>query len=297
MNPPAETAEKHRRLALGAYLPAYQLDPEAKLAGYAELAGRPPAIVHWFQRWSPDGEFDPRPAEVAQRIGAVPMISWEPWQGLEPIATGALDDYIRRYASSAAAMDGPLLLRFAHEMNLREIPWYGAPDLYRSAWTRVHAILREINSRNVSLVWSPYVIDDNADEFSPYFPGPEQVEWVALDGYNWGRRHWWNRWASFDTVFGASYRSLAELAPGKPMMLAEIGCSERGGDKAAWMDDALLHAIPDRYPLMDAVVWFNQDRPDHADWRVDSSPPARDVWRRVAADPRYSLSGSELRRG
>ena len=275
-------------------MPGYQLDPGVILARYVDLTGRPPAVVQWFQRWSPGGEFDSRPAEAALGIGAAPMISWEPWQGLEPIVSGALDDYIRRYARSAADFGGPLLLRFAHEANLRGIPWYGAPDLFRSAWTRIRAIFHEIGSDNVRLVWCPYVVGRNADAFEPYFPGREQVDWVALDGYNWGRRHWWDRWPRFDAIFGASYRLLTELAPGKPMMLAEIGCAVQGGDKAGWMEDALLHAIPERHPLIDAVVWFNQDRPDHADWRFDSSPQAHAVWRRAAADPRYSLSGNEM---
>jgi beta-mannanase len=222
------------------------------------------------------------------------MISWEPWQGLERIASGELDGYIRTYALAAAAIERPLLLRFAHEMNLPGIPWYGAPDLYISAWKHVRGLFREAGAANAQFVWSPYVVDRNAAPLAPYFPGSDEVDWLALDGYNWGRRRWWNRWPSFDAIFGASYAALTRLAAGKPVMLAEIGCSERGGDKAAWMEDALLHAIPDRFPSISAVVWFNQHRLDHADWRIDSAPQTLEVWRRAAADARYSLSGVEL---
>ena len=77
-------------------------------------------------------------------------------------------------------------------------------------------------------------------------------------------------------------------------MLAEVGCANRGGDKASWMRDALLDAVPNRYPAIRAVVWFNQNRPDHADWRVDSSPEALRAWQQAATDPRYSLTGPEL---
>jgi beta-mannanase len=138
------------------------------------------------------------------------------------------------------------------------------------------------------------VLGRNATQFVSYYPGDEAVDWLALDGYNWGRRRWRNRWASFDAVFAQSYRAMLDLAPEKPLMLAEVGCANRGGDKASWMRDALLDAVPNRYPAIRAVVWFNQNRPDHADWRVDSSPEALRAWQQAATDPRYSLTGPEL---
>lgn len=222
------------------------------------------------------------------------MISWEPWQGLAPIVAGELDGYVRTYAAAVAAHHRPLLLRFAHEMNAAGIPWYGPPSLYRQAWTRVHRIFEESGATNTNWVWSPYVRSRSIGPFESFYPGDDLVDWVALDGYNWGRRRWWDRWPGFDAIFAASYASLRALAPDKPMMLAEIGASERGGDKAAWMRDALLRAVPEQYPDISAVVWFNENRPDHADWRVDSSAAALDAWLEVVADPRYALSASEL---
>lgn len=222
------------------------------------------------------------------------MISWEPWQGLGPIVAGELDDYIQRYAADVAALGGPLFLRFAHEMNLRGTAWHDQPAAYRAAWERIRAIFVEAGADNASFVWSPYVYGGDASAFEPYYPGHGQVEWLALDGYNWGRRRRWSRWPTFDAIFADSHASLRTLAPAKPIMLAELGCTERGGDKAQWMRDALLEAIPGRYPGIRSVVWFNQHRRDHADWRVDSSPAALMAWHQAAADPRYSMTGREL---
>ena len=222
------------------------------------------------------------------------MVSWEPWQGLDPIVTGELDDYIRRYAADVAAYGAPLLIRFGHEMNLAGIAWHDRPATYRAAWERIRAAFGEAGAGNASFVWSPYVHGGDAAPFEAYYPGDRQVEWLGLDGYNWGRRRRWSRWPSFDAIFAGSHAGLRELAPDRPIMLAELGCTERGGDKAKWMDDALLDAIPDRFPGVRAVVWFNQCRPDHADWRVDSSSAALAAWRRAAADTRYALTGTEL---
>jgi mannan endo-1,4-beta-mannosidase len=224
------------------------------------------------------------------------MMTWEPWPGpLGPIVAGESDGYIRDYASAAAAFGSPMMLRFGHEMNLRGISWSGTPDLYRAAWARIHSIFTDTGASNVRFVWSPHVVGRNATSFTHYYPGHDLVDWVALDGYNWGRRRWRNRWQTFDAIFAASYRAIAELAPDKPVVIAEIGCAERGGDKATWMRDALFDAIPGgSYPALRAIVWFDQFPAGHADWRIGSSPGAMAAWRDAVADPRYALTGEEL---
>jgi hypothetical protein len=264
------------------------------VTGYIRRAGRAPAIVHYFRRWTGEPTFDPGAAQFVHQLGAVPMISWEPWQGLTPIVDGEWDALIADHARAMARYGKPLLLRFAHEMNLPQIPWFGAAATFRSAWQRVHAAFDAAGATNVRWVWSPYVHGSGVEDFAAYFPGRDVVDWPALDGYNWGRRRPWQRWLSFEDVFGPSLAAISELMPGAPLMLAEIGCASRGGDKAAWMREALLHAIPERHHEVRAVVWFDHHRPEHADWRIDSSPAALAAWREAAADPRYGLSGAEL---
>ena len=75
--------------------------------------------------------------------------------------------------------------------------------------------------------------------------------------------------------------SLAEIVPGKPMMVAEVGCSERGGDKAAWMEDALLSAVPDRHARVLA----------HGSARPPERRPARSASSDHGPAPRAALNG------
>lgn len=255
-------------------------------------------MVHTFQSLKP-GLHPPFAAlAAAHAADAVNLLSWVPYEGPGPILSGERDAHIRSYAQAIGALDFPVLLRFGHEMNLRGTSSFGEPEPFIAAWRRVRNLFDEVGSANATWIWCPYVLDRNTRSFEPYYPGHDVVDVVGLDGYNWGRQRWWHRWwrgwRSFDDVFGASYAALRRLAPDKPIILAELGCAEPGGDKAAWMRDALLRAVPQRFPGIEAVVWFDHHRPDHPDWRTDSSPAALAAWREIAADPRYQLTGAEL---
>jgi beta-mannanase len=276
-------------VAMGAYVRGYPRDPAA-LERYADLVGRWPAIVHVFRNWTDDTrDFDASLADQVTNSGAALMISWQPPAGdLRPIADGLADDYVRSYARAVAAWGGPLLIRFGHEMNGQWIPWRSSPEAFTGAWRRLHAAFAAGGAANVRWVWSPHVPDARADRFEAYYPGHDVVGWVALDGYNWGRSQPDTRWQSFEEIFADAYRDLGTLAPGKPIMLAEIGCTDEGGDKAAWLRETFMDAIPARFPAVRAVAWFHANPPGHADWRVDSSPAALEAWREVVRSPHYS---------
>lgn len=274
-------------IALGVWVRGYPVDPDA-MDRYRRATDHQPAVVHLFRNWTDaTGTFDPALADAITATGAVPMLSWQPPAGdLAAVARGERDAYVRAYAAAIAQWGGRLLLRPAHEMNGEWIPWRSSPAAFTDAWNRLRGIFAAEGATNVDWVWSPHVIDRRAADFVPYFPGDDAVEWLALDGYNWGRSHRSTRWQSFDAIFGDSYRRITALAPDRPVMLAEIGCAEAGGDKAAWIRDALLDAVPNQYPAVRSVVWFHDAPPGHADWRVDSSPQALAAWREVVRDPR-----------
>jgi hypothetical protein len=279
-------------IALGVYVRGYPRDP-AVLDRYLRLTGHRPAIVHVFGNWTDaTGAFDPAMADAITAFGAVPMISWQPPAGdLSAVVRGEHDDYARAWAAAARDWGGRLLLRFAHEMNGEWIPWRSKPRTFCDAWYGLRRLFADEAAHNVEWVWSPHVRERRAADFGPYFPGVDAVEWVALDGYNWGRSQRLSGWRGFDAVFADSYARMVALAPGKPLMLAEVGCAEEGGDKAAWIRDALLAAIPERYPALRAVAWFNASPPGHADWRVESSPASLGAWREVVGSPLYAGPG------
>lgn len=277
------------RIALGVYVRGVEHDPGA-LDRYTEQVGRRPAIVGAYKRWDVPPFHPPQLREIAAR-GAIPMISWEPWDAndrgyrLSAIANGAHDDFLRRSAQEAKAWGGPILLRFGQEMNGSWATWQRGiagttGPRFVAAWRHMVRLFRRAGADNVQWVWCPYV-DNGKLPFMRFYPGERWLDWVALDGFNWGAP---KAWQSFSDVFDRSYRKLASVTS-KPIMIAEVGSHETGGSKARWLRRALGRQLP-RLSRVRAVVWFSAT--DGADFRVDSSPAALTSFREEIADPLYS---------
>jgi membrane-bound metal-dependent hydrolase YbcI (DUF457 family) len=285
----APSGASAHRIALGTYIRGLE-DSPGLLDSYAQAVGRSPAIVGAYKRWDVTPFYEPELHEIAAR-GAVPMIGWEPWnqadQGfrLAAIASGRYDDYIYRSAYEAEQWGGPILVRFGQEMNGSWMPWQRGVDgttgpRFVAAWRHIVKIFRHVGATNVSWVWCPYV-NNGSLPFMSFYPGDRWVDWLALDGFNWGEPI---SWQTFPTIFEASYDRLARLAP-KPIMIAEIGSDETGGSKVHWLRRTLRHQLP-RLKRVKAVVWF--DATDGADFRVDSSVDALAAFREGIGSPLYS---------
>jgi beta-mannanase len=233
-----------------------------------------------LDRWSADS-------------GRVPLVTWEPFNTtLQAFIDGRHDALIRARARDVRAFGSPIFLRFAHEMNGDWYPWSGVhnhdrkqtngPDKYVAAWRRVHDLFAAEGATNVVWVWSPnagsvpHQTTHPWNDWKRYYPGDGYVDWVAVDGYNWGTTQSWSSWTSFETIFRPVYDDYAER---KPIMIGEFASTEHGGDKAEWIAD-LLPTIRDRFPSIAAIVWFQVNK--ETDWRADSSPASLDAFRALA---------------
>jgi hypothetical protein len=298
--PVSRTWVVRRPLALGAYISGAPWQ-SAKIDEFSSLTGATPSIVMWYQDWAHDGirEFDPAKMNAVAERGAMPMVTWEPWDhtggptqsayALRTITAGEHDAYIRGWARDAALWGKPMYLRFAHEMNGNWYPWSSELNgntaaEYVASWRRVVDIFRREGATNVRWVWSPNIAYDGSTPYAELYPGDGYVDWVGLDGYNWGITQPWSSWTSLEAVFDSSYNALVALTS-KPMMIAETASTEMGGDKAAWIREGLLTTVPSRFPRVQAVIWFHEDK--ETDWRVNSSAAALDAHRAVVASPAY----------
>jgi hypothetical protein len=268
---------------------------------YANLVGQRPGIVMWYRGFDQPLMYSSETANLSAR-GSTPMVSLEPVDQngtdipLSQIAAGNYDSYIHKGAEVAKAWGGRIMIRFAYEMNLSPdagIPWGGGPSAvagntaadYIAAWRHVVGIYRADGATNAEFVWAPNV-DDGGIPFNQYFPGDEWVDDVGLDGYNWGSafESTGHKWLSLGDTFASSYATLTQLSS-KPVIFTETASSEVGGDKAGWIRRGFLNELPQRFPRVSGVIWFNVQK--EADWRVDSSQASLDAYREVASSSLY----------
>lgn len=300
--PTQGTPEPARRIALGAYILGAPSDP-SKIDAFAKLIGTMPRIVMWYQAWESDsGAFDAKAADAVIKRGSMPIISWEPWIGrtndpnwaLSTIVAGDHDAYIHQWTRAVAKWGKEIYVRPMYEMNGYWVAWGpgvngNTPDQFVKAWRHIVDISREEGATNIKWVWAPNIDSDNPRlaSYPSVFPGDDYIDWAGIDGFNWGTSRLTTSWRDVPTTFNRSIGEVRALTA-KPLMIAEIGSSELGGDKSHWITDGFA-AIANDMPDIQAVTWFNGIDPNFGtDWRIQSSPNSLQAFRAVATSDTYS---------
>lgn len=277
-------------LLLGAFI------GEGTLDQLQTLLGRKLAINHTFVGWTDDFTTQARNDVNA---GRTPLITWEAWTNavgipLDDIINGAHDTMINARAQAVKAIGQKIFLRWGHEMNGNWYPWDGAHNgsnaaaatKYIAAYRHIHDVFTTAGATNALWVFSPNngnSPDEPWNQWANYYPGDAYVDWMGIDGYNWGTTQTWSSWASFTALFSAFYPGIA--AKGKPVMIPETASAETGGDKAAWLT-AVLPALRNTFPALKALVWFHMNK--ETDWRINSSTAAKDAFVQMAKDPYFN---------
>ena len=63
-----------------------------------------------------------------------------------------------------------------------------------------------------------------------FWPGEAYVDWVAVDGYNWGASRTWSTWRSPESTLGPMVARLRALAPAKPVAVTETASTSAAAD-------------------------------------------------------------------
>jgi beta-mannanase len=270
------------------------------VSGFENAAGKDAAVIGYYEAWSYRQTFDAAQAQSVVDQGAVPLVTWEPWDWnggpiqpdytLASIIDGSRDAFLRTWALGAKAWGGKLFLRFAPEMNGNWRPWAeglngNTQGQYVAAWRHVHDLFESVGVTNVTWVWNPTVLFDGSTPLDELYPGDAYVDYVSLDGYNWGSTQSWSTWQSFEQVFDPTLAQLRQLTS-KPLFISESGSAELGGDKAEWITD--MFAGLRARPWIVGLMWFDYDK--ETDWRISSSDAARAAFAAGVADPRYADS-------
>jgi Glycosyl hydrolase family 26/Bacterial Ig domain len=267
-------------------------------------AGKKVSILSWSNvaPWGHDFNYYLSMQEKVRARGDLSLISMNSGSvPLRDITNGQYDSSIRTWAQQAKAWGHPFFLRWDWEMNGNWFSW--SPGVngntaadYINSWRHIYTLFSQAGASNVTWVWCPNI--DPAGIYAPYsqvYPGNAYVDWTCLDGYNKGSIYTPPGWRSFSTIFASSYNSLLQLAPTKPILIAETSSEEAGGSKAAWITDMLGTQLPQYFPKIKAFVWYNtrQDQAGHWwPWEIESSSAAQTAFATGIASNYYAAGGN-----
>jgi mannan endo-1,4-beta-mannosidase len=260
--------------------------------------GKRHAVVNLFTNW--DASTKTKSNLFTQQLpniwanGNVPLITWEPFTGKATpadverrVAAGQYDVYVtdwaRRLRSFLNGPDGALgtsddrraYLRLGHEMNGNWYPWGAAmggnsPSDFVAMWRRAHGVFDALGVGPAQLQWIWSVNHEDVGGFpaEAFFPGDASVDWVAVDGYNWGASQTWSSWRAPAEVLGPMVDRLRAISA-RPLALTETASTtvtasgSSLASKSQWATDLFEYAGAAQARM---VVWFNQDK--ETDWAV-----------------------------
>lgn len=260
---------------LGWYLP--QQEPGLTELSYSDSLSKQhelhPQIISLYQAWQP-GPQEVFPIEYLRAIhqrNAYPLITWEPWLSTFPgdssrgpvmqqIAAGKMDRYLERAAQALNRLEKPVFLRFAHEPDNPQYPWYSdepqAGQHYRQAWRYIYRFMERRGLEHLIWVYSPW----KAEAADLYFPGEDYVDWNAITALNYAAAVDTSYWATLADLYNP-FRRKQSFQLGLPVMLAEMGSLPGRQSTEQWYKQA-LGKMQNDYPQIQACVLFGaaQDR-------------------------------------
>jgi hypothetical protein len=293
------------QLLVGAWLGDWPGGDNELLTDFEERTDARLDLIDIFVDWYTPIQNVSSTIEYVHDQGRIPVITWEPHgfttvQIVEGTAKTPLRDgrtlslrqYVEEFAlgtcRAAEKSSLPVFMRPIHEMNGNWF-WWGTAfedpsgkhpntnESHRAAWRSIHSTFEERCGDQIQWVWAVNHFSTGGTSWLDTYPGAEYVDYVGIDGYNWGANADWG-WQSFHTVFREPYCAVTQ-ATDKPILIAEIGSTEKGGDKAAWVKDAFEQVTSGKFPRVRGMVWFNDPKfeveiQSRMDWPIDSSPRA-----------------------
>lgn len=245
----------------------------------------------------------PFPSEWARYLkekGIIPHIAWEP-HSLSQVAN---DAYLRGWVDAARALDWPIFIRFAGEMNGDWTRYHGNPAAYRAAFRLVHRAFRRASQ--VALMWCPNTIPENG--LDTYYPGDDAVDWVGVNFYNVLYLDS-DRTRPGDKIHPTDLLEhvYARYSRTKPIAIGEYAAThESKVDGVSRPDFAvekiaqLYASLPLRYPRVKMVDWYDCNNLVHAqpgrqlnNYLITDLPEIRQAYARAIADPWFLGAGTE----
>lgn len=266
----------------------------SEIDGIATAAGTRPTMLQFFVKWNQD--FRPEAVTASYGQGALPVISWEPWAGVDKgesqptyalarIIRGDFDQYLTRFATGVRDQRWPVAIRLAHEMNGHWYPWSERRSGNRKgefvlAWRHIHDLFTRVGATNVIWVWSPNIIRPVPSvNLKALYPGDAYVDWIGMVGYA-------IKESTAAAVFEPTLHKLRDFTR-RPCLITETGV-QNGPAKARWITDFIkwLNKRPD----ITGFIWFefSKEQGGTSDWRFSATPESTKAFRENLAQARLA---------
>ncbi len=277
----------------GCFTGAFIADNPTKsdLKDFKDSYGRMPYLVMIFIDW--ESYPDENVLNDIYKSGSKAIITWEPWRSYnkEPIdykglLAGSYDEYINAFALRLKNIKEDVFLRFAHEANGNWYPW-SADKLGNDAYVAIFRHIKDIFDKegvdNVKWVFSiNWENVPKANDYKLFYPGADYVDYIGIDGYNWGNAKNWSKWLSFQEIFSNAYSETTKFY-GKPVIISEFSSTSTGGDKAKWIKDAMLSIK--KMGRIRGFVIFNLDK--EQDWSFPAEEASGKAFKAQLDDPYF----------
>ena len=273
--------------------------------------------VYFSDNWYHGRSFPAETASAIRAHGAVPYLRLmlrsnadtyqpEPLYTVENIIAGQFDDDLAAWGRAARQFGSPLIVEYGTECNGEWFGWNGAwnggatrddfgkpegANRFVTAYRHIVEVIRGAGAENITWVFHVSSYDEpevawNALEH--YYPGDDVVDWLAVSVYG-AVMPLDAAPESFTSQMDDVYQRLTNLAPDKPIIVAEFGCTANNPIIAPeeWTREALNELFAGRWPNVIGFSWWNEY------WQNDEDP-AHDSSMRLQDNPALANTFHEL---
>ncbi|MFZ4778826.1 MAG: glycosyl hydrolase, partial [Terrimicrobiaceae bacterium] len=154
------------------------------------------------------------------------------------------------------------------------------PERFVAAYRHIVDTVRASGAANITWVFhldAAQFPEDDWNRFENYYPGPDYADWIGVSCYGPQKpTDDQEENISFRDKFDPVYPRIVKLAPDKPIMIAEFGCTSGYPHVRAedWARSALTNILSGKWPNVRGFSWWNER------WENDDKP-AHDTTMRV----------------
>ncbi|MDQ3075649.1 MAG: hypothetical protein M3Q34_00785 [bacterium] len=255
------TKEAEKVLEWGAYTDG----DIANLGIFENLMGKEVDLYAEFKGWN-----ESFPVELTKEVGErgkTLVIFWEPSFGYDEIINGSKDAYIQEFAQSAKEYKHEVILSPFDEMNLNENDWgYGIhnnnAEKFKTAWIRIHNMFAGADNVKFVITYNNVSVPDiSGNKIEDYYPGDEYVDYIGVDGFNFG-----DPWQTWESLFPITL--IDRLSSYKKPIYIMSTATLPGPKKSEWIKD--MGTGIHKYPQIVGFIWFNQKNKNE-NWLINAN--------------------------